>query len=59
MRKYYVTYIRKSTNNDYSLVDYAFLVGDPDNMEETIVKWYEVLKNKDLTNIIIINWKVL
>ena len=62
MRKYYVTYMWKPTDESIDL-DYAFMNGDPDNMEETIHNWYKELRKKTSTEIeaclTIINWKAL
>ena len=62
MRKYYVTYMWKPSDESID-IDYAFMMGDSDNMEETLENWYKELRNKTSNQIesclTIINWKVL
>ena len=62
MKKYYVTYAWRTTDDSID-IDYAFLMGDPDNMEETLINWYKELRSKTSDEIeaclTIINWKVL
>ena len=62
MRKYYVVYSWRSTDENID-IDFAFLMGDPDNMEETIMNWYKELRSKTSDEIeaclTIINWKAL
>lgn len=62
MRKYYVVYSWRSTDENTD-IDFAFLMGDPDNMEETIMNWYKELRSKTSDEIeaclTIINWKAL
>ena len=62
MRKYYITYLWCPVDGGLSL-EYDFMMGDPDNMEETIKLWYKELRKRTSTdieaNLTIINWKVL
>lgn len=62
MRKYYVSYLWCPDDDGLSL-DCAFMMGDPDDMEETIKNWYKELGKKTSTepeaNLTIINWKVV
>ncbi len=62
MSKFYVTYMYKPTDETIDL-DYAFMEGDSDNMEETLSKWYKVLGKETSIEpeacLTIINWKAL
>jgi len=60
--KFYVTYMWKPTDETID-IDYCFMNGDTDNMEETLHNWYKELGDKTSHEpeacLTIINWKVL
>ena len=60
--KFYVTYIWKPTDETID-IDYCFMNGDTDNMEETLSNWYKELRGKTSDEpeacLTIINWKAL
>lgn len=62
MSKFYVTYMWKPSDETID-IDYAFMEGDSDNMEETLSNWYKELRKRTSSEIeaclTIINWKVL
>ena len=62
MSKFYVTYMWKPSDESID-IDYAFMNGDTDNMEETLMNWYKELHEKTSKEpeacLTIINWKAL
>ena len=60
--KFYVTYMWKPTDETID-IDYCFMNGDTDNMEETLSNWYKELHEKTSNEpeacLTIINWKAL
>ena len=60
--KFYVTYMWKPTDETID-IDYRFMNGDTDNMEETLSNWYKELRKNTSDEpeacLTIINWKAL